>query len=316
MKRPRPSGCAIGLDVGGTKLAGGVVDMPAGRVLLRRVIPTGAARGGEAVLRAALALAEALQAEADVSIAAIGIAVAELVDPAGNVRSAHTIAWQGVPLAARFARIAPAVVESDVRAAARAEGRFGAGRDRRLFVYVSVGTGISSCLVEDGRPLAGARGNALVLASGPLTSVCPVCGAESDSVLEEIASGPALVARYNLGVGGWGLANPQPLTRGEEVIAAAEAGDPVAIDVVRSAGEALGNGVGFLLNVLDPEVVIVGGGLGQAGGLYWRSFVEATRRHIWADATRDLPILPGELGNDAGFIGAAAAAWRREKDEG
>ena len=123
-------------------------------------------------------------------------------------------------------------------------------------------------------------------------------------VLEEFAAGPALVTRYKQATG-------RATTRGEEVLAAAAAGETAAIDIVRTAGEALGNSVAFLANVLDPELVVIGGGLGQAEGLYWTSFVDALRRHIWADATRTLPVLHAMLGTDAGFIGAAVAAWRR-----
>ena len=82
-------------------------------------------------------------------------------------------------------------------------------------------------------------------------------------------------------------------------------GDALAIEIVRSAGEALGNSVAFLCNVLDPVAVNVGGGLGLAGGLYWDAFVTATRAHIYAEDTRALPILPAALGVDAGLIGAA-----------
>jgi glucokinase len=96
-----------------------------------------------------------------------------------------------------------------------------------------------------------------------------------------------------------------------QVLALAAAGDAVAIDVVRAAGEALGVTAGFLVNVLDPELLVVGGGLGLAGGLYWETFLDSTRSHIWSDVNRDLPILPAALGLDAGLIGAAATAWRR-----
>jgi glucokinase len=85
----------------------------------------------------------------------------------------------------------------------------------------------------------------------------------------------------------------------------------VAEEVVISAGAALGNTAGFLVNVLDPEAVIVGGGLGLAGGLYWKTFVESTRKHIWSHVSRDIPILTAALGPDAGFIGAAATMWKR-----
>src|SRR5262245_28415006 len=152
--------CAIGIDVGGTKIAGGVVALHTGEVLARRSIPTGAARGGAAVLDDALALADDLRARArelGVAVQGIGVGVPGLVDVEGNVTSGHAIAWRGAPVQERFSRLAPAAIESDVRAHALAEARFGAGRPFRLFVFVTVGTGISSCLVQDGRPYAGAR---------------------------------------------------------------------------------------------------------------------------------------------------------------
>jgi glucokinase len=290
--------------VGGTKTAGGVVDIKSGGVLLRRTMPTRADRGGEAVLADAVGLAEALQADAaarELQVSGIGLGVAELVDLAGNVTSSHTIAWRGVPVRERLARLAPVVVESDVRAHALAEARYGAGRPFRLFAFVTVGTGISCCLVQDGRPYAGARGNALILASSPLTTACSACGATLRPVLEEFASGPALAARLGA-------------ARAEDVLAAAAEGDLEAAQVVESAGAALGVSVGWLVNVLDPEAVIVGGGLGLAGGLYWESFVAAAREHIWADASRDLPILMAGLGPDAGLIGAAATVVQHDSE--
>ena len=92
------------------------------------------------------------------------------------------------------------------------------------------------------------------------------------------------------------------------MLAAASAGDQAAVKIVATAGEALGASVGWLVNVLDPEAVIVGGGLGTTGGLYWDSFVAATSAHIWADTSRAIPILMAALGPDAGLIGAAVAA--------
>lgn len=308
------SGCAIGLDVGGTKIAGGLVNFPAGWIVARQTIPTQPWRGGEVVLAQTLNLADSLLAEAErleLVVGGIGLAVCELVDLDGNITSGHAVAWSGLPIQEALARLAPAAVESDVRAAALAEAMFGAGQPYRLFVYVTVGTGISSCLVQAGRPYPGAHGNALILASSPLTSRCPSCGARLTPILEDFAGGPALVTRYNHYIKAHsrpGLQPGEPLRSGEEVLAAVEANDPAAIEVVKSAGEALGVSVGWLVNVLDPEAVVVGGGLGLAGGLYWDSFVEATRAHIWARSSREIPILPASLGPEAGVIGAAATA--------
>ena len=293
---------AIGIDVGGTKIAGGVVDLAAGQVLLRRRAPTLPQRGGQAVLDDAVQMAHALAQEAaqqQLTIGGVGVGICELVSPQGEITSANLVDWRALPVQQRFSEIAPTVVESDVRASALAEARYGAGQRFSLFAYITVGTGISSTLVQEGRPFAGARGNALVLATMPLTTRCDRCGALLNPVLEEIASGPALVAAYNRQGGS--------AQRAEEVMAAAQAGDPLANEVVAFAGESLGNSVAFLVNVLDPEAVVVGGGLGMAGGLYWERMVAATRAHIYAGDTRELPILQAALGVDAGLIGAAAA---------
>lgn len=302
---------AIGLDVGGTKIAGGIVDLATGQVALREILPTNAERGGEAVLADCVMLVERLHSQAQNQgwpITGMGVGVCELVDPAGNVTDHYNFDWRQLPvkqrLTAAVSIVAPIVIETDVRAAAQAEARYGAGSPYSSFAYITVGTGISYCLVQEGRPLVGARGNALVLASAPLTTTCPQCGTVIHSVLEAFAAGPALIARYNQ------LAK-QPIASGQALFVAAGAGDPIAIEVITSAGEALGNSVAFLCNVLDPAAVIVGGGLGLAGGLYWDAFVAATRAHIYAEDTRKLPIIPAALGVDAGLIGAAASSARQ-----
>lgn len=296
--------CVIGLDVGGTKIAGGLVLCDSGQVLSKRVGPTQPERGSQAVLDDLLSIARSLLAEAgriDAQVGGIGIGVPETVDPGGNVTSSETLAWQNTPVQSICSGLAPAIVESDVRAAALGEALFGAGRAYSTFAYVTVGTGISSCLVLDGRPFPGARGNALILASAPLSTTCNGCGDRIDDVLEQFASGPALVDRYN-------QIAPKQVSKAEDVLEAAVSGNRAAARIVESAAAALGNSVGFLVNVLDPEAIIVGGGLGVAGGSYWKRFVASTRQHVWAEGTRDLPIHQAQLGADSGLVGAAAVA--------
>jgi glucokinase len=288
---------AVGLDVGGTKIAGGLVRFPEGEVIARRRVATRADRNPEGVLADAIDMARDLAGGVPQGgrFAGVGIGMPELVDLDGRLTSGATIDWRGIPLADRFAAIGPVCVEADVRAAALAEARFGAGRLYRLFVYVTVGTGISHTLVQEGRPYAGARGNALVLASGPTSVRCSECAAWSRTILENVASGPALATAFKV-------------KSAEEVLAAADCGDSAAARIVRDAAEVLGSSIGFLVNILDPEAVVVGGGLGLTGGRYWDSLVDATRRHIWAEATRELPIVRAALGSDAGIVGAAAQA--------
>lgn len=306
-----PENAVLGLDIGGTKTAAGIVLFPSGTVLHRRTIPTRPNRAGDEVLADTYSLARELRdaaADSGKQIAGIGAGVAELVDPQGNVTSSQTIQWNGMPVQESLSKIAPAVVESDVRAAAIGEALLGAAKDFRCFIYVTVGTGISSCLVQDRIPHAGAHGNAIVMATAPLSFSCPHCGAYSSTVLEEFASGPALARRYSEKSG-------QTVTSGEEVTKRAESGDQCAVEIVRTSGRALGVSVAFLANVLDPEVIVVGGGLGLDGRLYWRAMVDSVRDHIWADAGRNVPILPAKLGKDAGMIGAAAAFWNRHEKE-
>jgi len=300
---------AIGLDIGGTKIAAGVMLWPSGEVLNRQIIPTNPGRGGEAVLNDTVDLALKLRdwaRQERIDLAGIGAGVAELVDCEGNVTSSCTIKWRGVPVREKLSEVMPAQVESDVRAAALAEAIFGAGRGRGLFAYITVGTGISYCLVQDGRPLKGAKGNAITLSSSPLSTVCTHCGAKLRPVLEEFASGPAIATRFAQ------VRKSAEIFAAEEVFRAASNGDKDAIEILISAGQALGISAAFLVNVLDPEVMVVGGGLGMAGGLYWDAFLRSCREHIFADNSRDLPIITAKLGTDAGLIGAAAIVFAQK----
>ncbi len=297
---------ALGIDVGGTKIAAGIVTFPDGRVHLRRQIPTQPARGGEAVLDDVFQLATELATEAgshNFQVNAIGLGMCELVNTDGDIVSASSLSWKSADVREGLATIAPTVIEADVRAAALAEALFGAGKSQRIFVYITVGTGISSCLVIEGRPFLGARGATGTLASSLLPHLGQPWGSSATATLEQIASGPALVARFNQLHG--------HARSGQEVLASAQAGNAGALSVVRSAGEALGATVAWLVNVLDPQCVIIGGGLGLSEGAYWESLVASARKTIWSDTHRNLPIVRAGTGSDAGLIGAAAAAWKK-----
>jgi glucokinase len=297
---------ALGIDVGGTKIAAGIVTFPDARVHLRRQIPTRAERGGGAVLDDMLQLAAELTTEAgrqDFPVNGIGLGVCELVSNAGEIVSANCLPWRSAEVREGLATIAPTIIEADVRAAALAEAVFGVGKPHRLFVYITVGTGISSCLVIEGRPFVGARGVTGTLASSPLPRLGQPWDSGTTATLEQIASGPALVARFNQLHG--------QAQSGQEVLAAARAGHAGALSVVRSAAETLGASIAWLVNVLDPEAVVIGGGLGLSEGPYWDGLEAATRKHIYSDLHRHLPIVRATTGADAGVIGAAVAAWRK-----
>ena len=294
----------IGVDVGGTKLAAGAVALGSGAVAFRRETPTRPGRGAVAVLADIETLVTGIFAElrSDGCVPiAVGIGVPELVDAAGQIRSAHLLDWSTIPLTKRLEAIAPAFVAADVRAAALAEARHGAGREFDSFAYVSIGSGISSTVVQDGIPLTGARGGALVLSSGSLGVPCAECSAWTEFVLEDYASGPALARRYAAATG-------RAIEGAEVVLAAANAGESAAVQIVDSAADALGSSLGWLVNVLDPEAIVIGGGLGLALGRFRERLIEATREHIWNPGARGLPFVSAALGSDAGLIGAALTA--------
>jgi glucokinase len=296
----------IGIDVGGTKCAGGLVLFPEGRVLARRLQPTRPERGGEAVLADVVDTARSLQREAverNITPTAIGLGVAELVGVDGRVLSGATIHWQGLAVdeALRSATGLPVRVEADVRAAARGEANLGAGRAFQSFLFVTVGTGISGSLVLDRRPYLGARGLTGTFASSHGLIPGEDGRLASGPPLERFAAGPAIAKRF-------AAACPGFAGTALDVIAMADCGDATAREIVITAGQSLGAAIGQLVNMLDTEAVVIGGGLGLVEGLYRESLEAAMRSHIWSDLHRDLPLLSAELGNDAGFIGAAFAA--------
>jgi glucokinase len=291
----------LGIDVGGTKIAAGIVDPATGAILRRETIATEPARGGAAVLADTLELARRLLESAGRRVIRIGVGVPQLVDNAGRIRSAYNFDWTDLPVRERLSTLVPTTIKSDVRAAARAEARFGAGKGRRIFVYVTIGTGISYCLVVDGRPHAGANGFAIHCASSALHVPCEACGHINAPIVEEIASGPALSAAYARRTG-------RSVGGAAEVLTAASSGDAIAGDIVTAAVRQLGPLVALVVNMLDPEAVVLGGGLGLAEGPYREQLIASTRAHIWADSCRDVPILSAAFGVDAGLIGAALAA--------
>jgi glucokinase len=294
----------VGVDVGGTKTALALVAFPTARIVRRLEIPTpaGEASGAPFLEEVSAAIRRLV---ADAHCDAIGLGICELVDRDGAVDSAHRVHWQGLPVRERLQIIAPAVVEADVRAAALAECRWGAGRGYRDLLYLNIGTGISTCFVKDGVPHAGARGHALAIASSPVVQSCPACGTEAGYVLEDIAGGAGLTARYREIAGA-------SVTSAAQVIDAALKGDAIAKRLIAEAALTLGVTLGIALNMLDPEALVVGGGLGARDGLYWQAMEASIRKQVWSPQTRTLPILRGALGADAGVIGAATVAWLAE----
>ena len=297
--------CFIGVDVGGTKIGSGLLSIPDGRPLMTLFVPTQPERGGRAVLNDVLQLVRELDSEAKKSmqsIKGIGLGVCELVNLEGELASDNCIQWLDMPVQDELSEIAPAVIEADVRAAALAESHWGAGKNFSNFLYVTIGTGIACCLMINGHPYLGTHGATGTMASSSISFPCQQCGHVNRQTLEEISAGPALVQRFNALHG--------QAESGQDVVAAATSGNSVAMKIVQHAGESLESQIGLIVNVLDPEAVIIGGGLGLSEGPFWDTFIDSTRKYIWSDTHKDIPILRAETGADAGWIGAATRAWQ------
>ena len=285
---------AIGIDIGGTKIAAGLVRFPKAEVEKYLLWPTPPIHEKAALVAGVHETIEGLfqtGSHSDQKVSAIGIAVCELVDNDGQIRSANAVDLQHSAFLTTCSHVAPSFYEADVRAAALAEAQFGVGKHYRSFVYLTIGTGVSCALVIEGKPYTGEHGFTGTAGSSPLPGTA--------TSLEELASGPALVRRY----GNVGSA--------VEVLNRAQEGDAAARDIVTSAASAAGATVGLLINTLDPGAVILGGGLGLAEGLYWQTLVSSARRHIWSPLHRDIPILQAQTGEKAGVIGAALYALQK-----
>ncbi|MGB9377807.1 MAG: ROK family glucokinase [Mycobacteriales bacterium] len=310
---------AIGVDIGGTKVSGGVVD-PEGKVLsfLRR--PTPSSDPGETADTIAAVVSE-LRTVHDVT--AVGIGAAGWIDlERSTVLFAPNLAWRDEPIRARLEDLTglPILVENDANAAAWAEYQFGAGRGERVLAMVTLGTGIGSGLVVDGALYRGAHGIAPEFGHMCVVPDGRRCGCGNRGCWEQYASGKALVREAR------DIASGAPLSAGALLAAAdgnvlaidgpivtevALAGDAAAQECFNEVGLWLGKGLAGLASALDPSCFIVGGGVADAGDL----LIEPTRRAFQATLPgrgfRPMPAVRlAALGNKAGLVGAADLARR------
>jgi predicted NBD/HSP70 family sugar kinase len=289
---------ALGIDVGGTKVAVILLDargvVIAERKLWNREFADARALLG-AVARVSGDLADARSPQTRVE--GVGVGICELVGPDGQIESSTTIPWTRADLEEALA-IAPLTIDADVRAAARAEAEFGAGKPYPTFGYVTIGTGISSTFVLDGEPWAGANGTAQLLGSAQLALPCPHCGRMLETCLEDLASGAGIARRYR-------ERSDVEVHGSAEVLALADGGDEDALVVVSEAVETLGSFLALFVNLFDPHAMVIGGGLAAGAQNFRERAEQATRSRTWAPAARSTPFILGALGGNAGAIGAA-----------
>ena len=301
---------AIGIDVGGTKVAGLRLAGDGG-VLDRTERPTPADDVAATVDTVSELAAELAAAGGE----ALGVGAAGMVDfDAGVLRYAPNLAWREIPLRDLLSERTglPCVVDNDANVAAWGEYRFGAARGYRHVLVVTVGTGIGGGIVADGELFRGAHGFAAEIGHIIVEPDGPLCGCGNRGCWEQVASGRALdrLARAEVEqdpAGRIAALAAGAEASGRHVSEAARGGDPPATAIFAAVGRRLGEGIAGLVNILDPEVVIVGGGVAEEGAV-----LLDPARHAFLDAVEasehrpEVPILAATLGNDAGAIGAAA----------
>ncbi len=300
--RQSQSAVVIGVDIGGTKIAAGVVD-GSGQISYHERVPTQAADGGEAVLRRVSAAIERAR-EAAPAAAGIGISTGGVVDRQGMIRFATDLipGWAGLNLKTHLENQfgLPVGVENDGQAAALAEAIQGAGRGYRSVLGVTVGTGIGGGFVVDGRVYRAGDGGGIELGHMAVVREGRPCTCGRRGCLESYASGHCLVLEYNQRAS-------SPLPTGEAVVAAARSGDPAAVEAIRSVGGWLGYGLASAVNLLNPAVIVIGGGVARIGDLFLESVRAALRDQVYPPLA-DVPVFAAALQNHEGIIGAGLVA--------
>jgi glucokinase len=305
---------AIGIDVGGTKIAGGVVD-EAGQILeeLQVVSPATDVHAIEAAI-------EKLVTELSTrhAIEAVGIGAAGYIDKSRSVvLFAPNLAWRDLDLKADLESrlVVPVVVENDANAAAWGEFQYGAGHDAEDLLLVTVGTGVGGGVVLDGSLYRGAFGVGAEIGHMRVVPDGILCGCGNHGCFEMYASGSALVRQSRAAARAGSLlaadlleragGDPDAIT-GPLITDAAREGDTFALEQLALLGRWLGEGIASLTAILDPAVVVIGGGVSAAGDL----LLDPTRAAFAAQLTGRghrpmLEIRKARLGNNAGLIGAA-----------
>jgi glucokinase len=305
------------LDIGGTKIAGALVDSE-GRLLARALRPTPAAEDGETVLRAVTeVLGELAAAPQWPGTVAVGIGSAGPVDAAhGTVSPVNVPGWREFPLVARVSEASgglPVVLTGDGVAMTAAEHWQGAARGYDNALCMVVSTGVGGGLVLGGALLPGPTGNAGHIGHISVDLDGDPCPCGSRGCVERIASGPN-IARRALDQGWRPPAGAEPTAAA--VAESARAGDPVALASFDRAAQALAAGIAATATLVEIHVAVIGGGVANAGPILFDPLREHLTRYATLSFAAGVDVVPAKLGTDAGLVGAAAAAAQALSIEG
>ena len=307
---------AIGIDIGGTKIAGGLVSED-GAIVRQERRPTPAGDGA-AIIRAVVEVVESLRSDEEVSC--LGVAAPGFIDAAqSTVYYTPNIPWRSEPLRADLEALLPGLaitIDNDANAAGWAEYRFGAGRGRRDMTLLTIGTGVGGAIVNDGRLFRGGFGAGAEIGHMRVVPGGLPCGCGQRGCIEQYGSGRALLRFAGEIADQRGIGQALAAARAEHgqldghlVYELIVAEDPGALFALRELGGWLGQAAASLSAVLDPEVFVFGGGVAAAGELLLEPIRESYLAHLPARGFHPEPdFVTAELVNDAGLVGAADLA--------
>jgi len=319
----------LGIDIGGTNTVVGIVD-ETGRVVASRSILTAADSGPSSLFdRIAAAATRDVAPSAGVppgSVKAIGMGVPGFVDhESGVCVGSVNLKWANVPVVAEMQRRlgVPTFINNDVRMYVYGEAMRGAGKRYRNVMGITVGTGLAAGMVFDGAVFHGAHNLAGELGHIPLAGIPYACGCGLTGCLETVASATGLVRiARELIEGGhasvlreWHPGEGVPGLTAKRISDAYDLGDAVAIETLNRAGAFLGQGLAYAVTLMNPDVLVVGGGAAAAGERLLAPMRESLKGHVIKEYWDRLRIVTAELGDDAGVIGGALYAKRRVSQE-
>ena len=308
----------IGIDVGGTKVLGGVVDESGVIIsIARKDTPR---QGGAALTQVIAEIAKELLADHEVT--SIGVSAAGFVssDRKTMLATPNIADWNGVNLDYELTQLIglPVVIENDANAAAWGEAKFGAGKNQNHMMMLTVGTGIGGGIIVNGALYRGAFGIAAEFGHIRVVPDGHLCGCGARGCFEQYASGKALLRHAREAISATPEIARNLLSRGDGTVAgltgkaitdAARDGDPVAVAAFNTTGQWLGAGIASLSVILDPAYVVIGGGVIDAGEILLKPTRESMERNMPFAGKHPFPqIIAAQLGNTAGLVGVADLA--------
>lgn len=319
-------GLLLGVDIGGTKVASGLVN-ETGEILFKARVPMVANGSAESAVECVYRAIEEAMLTSAVPVRAIGISSPGPLDPEKGIvlQTPNLPCWRNFSLLSRITERyrLPARLENDANAAGLAEALWGAGKDFNSVFYVTIGTGIGTAIIYDQRIYHGRTGAAAEGGHMTIDFKAPIkCGCGKHGCLESMASGPAMASRAReillrgeFPNSSLAPSNHEGILTAEAVCDASDAGDPLARSILQETTELLAVWLGNVIDLLEPEIIVIGGGLGTRMTQWLKPIQNNLLRWTINTRANEIPLVPARYGADSGIAGSAAL-WLSDSTTG